>query len=84
MQCYTCGEWGHGSWDYPHNNSVTQRNVNIAEAKEEIPQIAGKEEPPEVGESLLLKIVFLKAEKEAGEPAQRMQPAKKHLETMLC
>ena len=19
IQCYTCGEWGHGSWDCPHN-----------------------------------------------------------------
>lgn len=19
IRCYTCGEWGHGSWDFPHN-----------------------------------------------------------------
>ena len=67
--CYTCGEWGHVSWDCPHNKTTIQRNVNVAEAKEEKPQIADKEESPEVGESLLLKRAFLKAEKEIGEPA---------------
>ena len=43
----------------------------MAEAKEEKPQIADKEESPEVGESLLLKRALLKAEKEIGEPTQR-------------
>lgn len=43
----------------------------MVEAKEEKPQIADKEESPEVGESLLLKRVLLKAEKETGEPTQR-------------
>ena len=71
IRCYTCGEWGHGSWDCPHNKSTTQRNVNVAETKEEIPQDTGKEEPPEAGESLLLKRVLLKVEKEAGEKSQR-------------
>ena len=36
----------------------------MAKAKEEKPQIADKEESPEVRESLLLKSTFLKAEKE--------------------
>ena len=43
----------------------------MAEEGEEKPQIGNKEESPEVGESLLLKRVFLKAKKEIGEPAQR-------------
>ena len=43
----------------------------MAEAREEKPQIANKEESPEVGESLLLKRVLLKAEKETRELAQR-------------
>ena len=45
--------------------------MNVAEAKEENPHVTGKEEPPEVGESLLLKRVLLKAKKEENEPAQR-------------
>jgi len=45
--------------------------VNVAEAKEEKTQIANKEESPEVRESMLLKRVLLKAEKETGELAQR-------------
>lgn len=43
----------------------------MAEAKEETPKIIEKEESPKVGESLLLKRVFLKVEKETGELAQR-------------
>eukprot|EP00253_Pinus_taeda_P007387 PITA_07387 len=71
IRCYTCGEWGHGPWDCPHNKTRSQRNVNVAEAKEEKPQITDKEESLEVGESLLLKMELLKAEKETKEPAQR-------------
>ncbi len=41
----------------------------MAEEREEKPQFANKEESPEVGESLLLKKVLLKAEKGTGEPA---------------
>eukprot|EP00253_Pinus_taeda_P031683 PITA_31683 len=67
IRCYTCGELGHGS----HNKPTNSRNVNMAETKEESPQVTGKEEPPKVGESLLLKRVLLKAEKEANEPTQR-------------
>eukprot|EP00253_Pinus_taeda_P016825 PITA_16825 len=71
IRCYTCGEWGHGSRDCPHNKTISQRNVNVAETKEEKHQITDKEESPEVGESLLLKRVLLKVEKEIRESAQR-------------
>eukprot|EP00253_Pinus_taeda_P032129 PITA_32129 len=71
IRCYVCGELGHGSWDCPHNKTTTQRNVNIGETKEEKLQVTRKEEPPEVGETLLLKRVLLKAKKEVNEPAQR-------------
>ena len=23
VRCYTCGEWGHMSWDYPYNKSAS-------------------------------------------------------------
>ena len=42
--------------------------MNVAEAKEEIPQPEAKEEPPEDGESLLLRRVLLEG---AKEPVQR-------------
>eukprot|EP00253_Pinus_taeda_P021377 PITA_21377 len=71
VRCYTCGEWGHIQWDCPHQRSANQRNVNVAEAREEIPQPAVKEEPPEVGGSLLLKRVILEEAKEAKEPVQK-------------
>eukprot|EP00253_Pinus_taeda_P012243 PITA_12243 len=71
VQCFACGEWGHVQWDCPHQRSANQRNVNVAEAKEEIPQPEAKEEPPEDGESLLLKRVLLEGAKEAKEPVQR-------------
>ena len=45
--------------------------MNVAKAKKENPQVIGKEEPPEAGESLLLKGIFLKVEKEENEPLQR-------------
>jgi hypothetical protein len=59
------------SWDYPENKSVGQRSAHVAEAKEENVNAVTKEEVPEVGESLLLKRVLIKSEKEAKEPAQR-------------
>eukprot|EP00253_Pinus_taeda_P014990 PITA_14990 len=71
IRCYTCGEWGHVSWDGPHNKPASQRNVNVVEAKPEAPRIMEKEESPEVGESLLLKMALLEAEKETKKPAQR-------------
>ena len=70
VQCYTCGGWGHVSWDYPHNKPASQRNANVVEEKQETPQIIEKEESLEVGESLLLKRALLKAEKGTEEPAR--------------
>ena len=35
VRCYTCGEIGHMSWDYPRNKSTCQRNVNVTETQEE-------------------------------------------------
>ena len=43
----------------------------MSEAKPESPQIMEKEEPPEIGESLLLRRTFLKTEKEIEEPTLR-------------
>eukprot|EP00253_Pinus_taeda_P008110 PITA_08110 len=71
VRFFAYGEWGHVQWDCPHQKSANQHNVNVAEAKEEIPQPEAKEEPPEDGESLLLKRVLLKGAKEAKHPVQR-------------
>eukprot|EP00253_Pinus_taeda_P033292 PITA_33292 len=71
VRCYTCGERGHMSWDCPHNKSASQRGANVAEAKPEPPRLVEKEEPPEEGESLLLRRTLLRSEKEIGELAQR-------------
>eukprot|EP00253_Pinus_taeda_P030391 PITA_30391 len=71
VRCYTCGERGHMSWDCPHNKSASQRGANVTEAKSEPPRLVEKEEPPEEGESLLLRRTLLRSEKEIGEPAQR-------------
>eukprot|EP00253_Pinus_taeda_P017000 PITA_17000 len=69
--CYTCGEWGHMSWDCPHNKPTRQRNANVAKAKPEPPRLMEKEEPPEEGESLLWRRTLLRAEPEIREPVQR-------------
>jgi hypothetical protein len=71
MRCYTCGKIGHMSWDCPENKETNQRNAHVAETKEEDVNVVEKEETPEVGESLLLKRVLVKAEKEVHEPTQR-------------
>ena len=34
--CYTYGQVGHMSWDCPRNKPTCQRNVNVAEAQEEL------------------------------------------------
>ena len=59
------------SWDCPHNKPTSQRNVNVAEAKPEEPLLMENEEPPEVGESLLLRRTLLKTKKAIEESAQR-------------
>ena len=43
----------------------------MTEAEPEPPRLVEKEEPPEEGESLLLRRTLLRVEKETGEPAQR-------------
>ena len=59
------------SRDSPHNKLASQRGENVTEAEPEPPRLVEKEEPPEEGESLLLRRNLLRSEKEAGEPAQR-------------
>ena len=71
IRCYTRGKIGHMSWDCLENKSAGQRNANIAEAKEENVNVVTKEEVFEVGESLLLKRVMIKSEKESKESSQR-------------
>ena len=51
------------SWDCPHNKSASQRGANVAEAEPEPPRLVEKEEPPEEGESLLLRRTLLRSEK---------------------
>jgi hypothetical protein len=59
------------SWDCPKNKVTNQWNENIAEENEEDVKVVTQEEVPKVGESLLLKRVLIKSEKEAKEPSQR-------------
>ena len=40
--CFTCGEWGHGSGDCPHNKSTTQRNVNVTKKRRKFLRIQEK------------------------------------------
>ena len=35
VRCYTLGEFGHVSWDFPRNKYTVQRNENVTEAQEE-------------------------------------------------
>jgi hypothetical protein len=50
IRCYTCGKTGHMSWDCLENKPASQRNVNIAEDKEENVNVVTQEQVPEVGE----------------------------------
>ena len=59
------------SWDCPRNKSTGQRNANVVEAQEEEKEEIEVDNPPEDGESLMLKRVLEKTEKQAHEPAQR-------------
>jgi hypothetical protein len=58
------------SWDYPENKATNQRNAHVVETKEEDVNAVAKEETLEAWESLLLKRVLVKAEKEVHELAQ--------------
>ena len=60
VRCYTCGEVGHMSWDCPRNKSTCQRNVNVAEAQEELKEETEENNPPDDGEALMLKRVLVK------------------------
>jgi hypothetical protein len=56
------------SWDCPENKSANQRGAHIAEAKEETMNTEVKKETSNMGESLMLKRVLIKEEKENHEP----------------
>jgi hypothetical protein len=58
------------SWDCPGNKSAKQIS-NVAEAKEETINALEKEETHEIGESLMLKRILVKSEKETSDLAQR-------------
>ena len=70
-KCYTCGEIGNMSCQFPKNKPTTQRNENIVEASEESNEETEVNNPPEGGESLMLKRVFVTTQKKVHEPAQR-------------
>ena len=59
MKCYTCGEIRHVSWEFPRNKPAAQRNENIVEAHEESGEEVEVNNPPEEGESLMLKRVLV-------------------------
>ena len=59
------------SWNFPRNQSSNQRNVNVVEAQEESKEETEMNNPPEEGESLMLKKFLVKSEKQVHEPAQR-------------
>ena len=72
MKCYTSREIGHMSWECPRNKPTAHRNANIVEAHEESNGEAEEvNNPPEEGESLILKRFFVKTKKKVHEPAQR-------------
>ena len=71
MKFYTRKENGHMSWEFPKNKPIAHRNENIAEACEESNEEAKMNNPPEEGESLMMKRVLVKTEKDVNEPAQR-------------
>ena len=71
VKCYTCGEIGHMSWEFPENKTTSHRNANIVEAHEEFDEEAEMNNPTEEGESLMMKIFLVKTEKKVHEPTQR-------------
>ena len=55
----------------PKNKPTTQRNENIVEDCEESNEEVEMNNPPEEGESLMMKRVLVKIEKEVHEPSQK-------------
>ena len=55
----------------PKNKPTAHRNADIAEAHEESNEEVEMNNPPEEGESLMMKRVLVKTEKEVHEPSQR-------------
>ena len=55
----------------PQNKPIAQRNENIAKACEESNEEGEMNNPPEEGESIMMKRVLVKIENKVHEPAQR-------------
>ena len=53
------------SWECPRNKIATQRNANIVEAHENSSEEEEVNNPPEEGESLMLKRVLVDREESA-------------------
>lgn len=69
IRCYKCNKYHHRSYDCTKNTSTIQGSAYITKDEEEI--VTLYENSPEVGESLLMKRVLLKTNKEVQEPTQR-------------
>jgi hypothetical protein len=71
-KCFSCNKYvGHRSYECPENPSKNQGSAHIVQDDEESVESPSHEDAPEVGESLLMKRVLLKPNKEIQEPAQR-------------
>ena len=57
------------SWEFPKNKPTAHRNANITKVHEESKEEAKMNNPLEEGESLIMKRVLVKTEKEVHEPA---------------
>jgi len=53
------------SWDCPRNKPISHRNANIAKDHEEFSEEAEVNNPPQEGESLMLKRVLADREESA-------------------
>ena len=58
MKCYTCGQLGHMSWDYPEN-VVRQRGAQVVQVEPEAPrELEVAENYPKQGEALLMRKIM--------------------------